>query len=236
MTRRIVLFSLVLMLLAGSGPAVAADAVPRYGTAEIVLSSTNLYDGAAGEPNPFDLAVTAEVVAPSGKRFTVPGFFDGDGGGGQRGRVFKVRVAAGEPGTWNWRIASARAGARRPLGGFRGGGRRPPRIFRPWADRGEPGLAARFPAAAGGAGIPARQVPRRGGAAADPVLPHHVLGAALGRRSPGDARPPRGDGAQQDRRLPRQPRRLQQRRHHPLAGNGGVERPAAFRSAALAHV
>ncbi|MEO6192082.1 MAG: DUF5060 domain-containing protein [Thermoanaerobaculia bacterium] len=123
MTRWIVRFSLLLMLLAtfgpaGSGPAVAADAVPRHGTAEIVLSSSDLYDGATGEPNPFDLAVTAEVVSPSGKRFMVPGFFDGDGAGGQRGRVFKVRVAAEEPGSWSWKIASGVSGLAGRSGSF----------------------------------------------------------------------------------------------------------------------
>jgi hypothetical protein len=103
--RRIVPFALFLAAFAGPGLA-AGEAVPHHGTAEIALTSSTLYDGAAGEPDPFDLALTAEVVSPSGRRFSVPGFFDGDGAGGQSGRVFRVRVAAEETGTWSWRIAS----------------------------------------------------------------------------------------------------------------------------------
>jgi Domain of unknown function (DUF5060)/Putative collagen-binding domain of a collagenase len=94
--------SLFLTLFALAGEA----AVPRHGTAEIVLTAASTYDGAAGEPNPFDLAVTARVVSPSGKRYSVPGFFDGDGQGRQSGRIFKVRVAAGETGLWSWTTAS----------------------------------------------------------------------------------------------------------------------------------
>jgi hypothetical protein len=85
---------------------VAAEPVPRFGTAEIALVADSSYDGAAGEPSPFDLEVTAQVTSPSGKRLSVPGFFDGDGEGGQAGRIFKVRIAAGETGTWRWRMAS----------------------------------------------------------------------------------------------------------------------------------
>lgn len=84
----------------------SAEAVPLYGTEEIALRSSVSYDGIAGVPNPFDLAVTARVTAPSGRRFTVDGFFDGDGEGGSSGRVFKVRVCAGEPGVWTWETAS----------------------------------------------------------------------------------------------------------------------------------
>jgi hypothetical protein len=102
MTCWIVPFALLSTLFTGSGTVV----VPRHGTAEIVLTSASAYDGAAGEPDPFDLKVTARVVSPSGKRYSVPGFFDGDGEGGQSGRIFKVRVAAGETGVWSWSTSS----------------------------------------------------------------------------------------------------------------------------------
>jgi hypothetical protein len=93
--------------------------VPRHGTAEIVLTAASPYDGAAGEPDPFDLEVTARVVSPSGKRYSVPGFFDGDGQGGQSGRVFKVRVAASETGVWSWSTASEVPGLDGLSGRFR---------------------------------------------------------------------------------------------------------------------
>ncbi|HET9211931.1 MAG TPA: DUF5060 domain-containing protein, partial [Thermoanaerobaculia bacterium] len=90
--------------------------MPRYGTAEIVLAAASSYDGAAGDPDPFDLEVTARVVSPSGKRYEVPGFFDGNGEGGQSGRIFKVRVAADEAGVWSWITSSGVPG----LGGLSG--------------------------------------------------------------------------------------------------------------------
>jgi hypothetical protein len=105
MTGRVVWIAALLSALAL--PALATEGqIPLYGTAEIALAADSSYDGAAGEPDPFDLEVTAQVTAPSGKRFTVPGFFDGDGEGGQAGRIFKARVAAGESGVWRWRIES----------------------------------------------------------------------------------------------------------------------------------
>ena len=109
MTERFVALAVasVLCLTVLTVPAGAAgEAVPRHGVAEIALAAGSSYDGAAGEPSPFDLEVTAEVTSPSGKRFSVPGFFDGDGEGGQTGKIFKVRIAAGEAGTWRWKIAS----------------------------------------------------------------------------------------------------------------------------------
>src|ERR1700750_1565262 len=103
-------FVLLLLALNCTGPvvgeAVGEITVPRHGTAEIVLTATSSYDGAAGEPDPFDLEVTAQVVSPSGKRYSVPGFFDGDGEGRQSGRIFKVRVAADEVGVWSWTTSS----------------------------------------------------------------------------------------------------------------------------------
>ncbi|HEV2853286.1 MAG TPA: DUF5060 domain-containing protein [Thermoanaerobaculia bacterium] len=112
MTCRIVGIALLTAMLVTSISAgqTAGQTVPLYGTVEIVLTSNASYNGEAGEPNPFDLDVTAQVVSPSGRRFTVPGFFDGDGQGGAVGRVFKVRVCPDEPGTWKWTIADGTSG------------------------------------------------------------------------------------------------------------------------------
>jgi hypothetical protein len=60
--------------------------------------------------------LTAQVTSPTGKIYTVDGFFDGDGQGGQSGDVFKIRVFADEPGTWSWTTMSDTAG----LGGRSG--------------------------------------------------------------------------------------------------------------------
>jgi hypothetical protein len=124
MTWRIVRFALFAALLATAAVAQAA-AIPLHGTAEIFLTANNAYNGDAGEPNPFDLNVTAQIVSPSGRRLTAAGFFDGDGGGGAVGRIFKVRVAASEAGTWRWTTASDVPGLNGLSGVFTVAGRLP---------------------------------------------------------------------------------------------------------------
>lgn len=95
------------------------EAVLRFDTAEIVLQSSAVYDGSQGTPNPFtDVQLTAQVTAPSGRKYTVDGFFDGDGAGGQTGNVFKVRVFADEAGTWSWTTQSNAAGLNGRTGTF----------------------------------------------------------------------------------------------------------------------
>jgi hypothetical protein len=88
---------------ATTSAAAASPDTARFDTAEVVLHSAAVYDGGQGSPNPFtDVALTADVTAPGGRTFTVDGFYDGDGAGGQSGDVFKVRVFADEAGTWTW--------------------------------------------------------------------------------------------------------------------------------------
>lgn len=106
---------LAVLVLALAFPSRGA-AVPRFDTAEIALRSVAFYSAGQSNPNPFDLALTADVTSPSGRRFAVDGFFDGDGAGGSVGNVFKVRVYADEVGTWSWSTRSAVAG----LGSQRG--------------------------------------------------------------------------------------------------------------------
>lgn len=52
-------------------------------------------------PNPF-LDYRLEVVfqSPGVQAFRVPGFFDADGDGGDRGRIWKARFSPDRPGTW----------------------------------------------------------------------------------------------------------------------------------------
>jgi hypothetical protein len=102
---RSVLSSVLLLSLLLLGSA-SAHAVLCYDTAEIVLNSTTSYNAATGTPNPFDLSLVAQVTAPSGRRYPVTGFFDGNGAGGAIGNVFKVRVFADELGTWRWAVSS----------------------------------------------------------------------------------------------------------------------------------
>lgn len=61
-------------------------------------------------PNPFlDYRLTVRFLAPSGRTYDVPGFFNGDGRGGGAGDQWAARFAADEPGRWRW-CASFRAG------------------------------------------------------------------------------------------------------------------------------
>lgn len=103
----------------------AVQAVPLHGMEEIVLRSSATYDGERGTPNPFEVHLAARVTAPSGRRSTVPGFFDGDGQGGAVGRVFKVRVYAAEAGAWSWEVESSAPGLDGASGRFTVEGRLP---------------------------------------------------------------------------------------------------------------
>jgi hypothetical protein len=61
-------------------------------------------------PNPFlDRRLQVTFTAPSGKTYTVPGFFDGDGNGGASGNVWRAHFSPDQPGTWRYK-ASFREG------------------------------------------------------------------------------------------------------------------------------
>ncbi|HEX2644715.1 MAG TPA: DUF5060 domain-containing protein, partial [Thermoanaerobaculia bacterium] len=114
--------SLVLAGLAAIFPLVGASpaaAVPRFDTAEIVLRSASSFNGNSGTPNPFtSVDLQARVTAPSGRAYTVDGFFDGDGASGAVGNVFKIRIFADEVGTWRWSTTSNTAGLQGQSGSF----------------------------------------------------------------------------------------------------------------------
>src|SRR5689334_4446241 len=84
----------------------AQAAVPRYGTAEVALTSGASYNASSGSPNPFDYSFSATVTAPSGRKYTIPGFFDGNGIGGSIGNIWKFRFYTDEIGTWRWTTSS----------------------------------------------------------------------------------------------------------------------------------
>jgi hypothetical protein len=110
----------VFMFLVGAlATARAGRAVVRFDTAEIVLRSASSFNGSTGTPNPFTTVdLTARVTAPSGRAYTVSGFFDGDGAASAVGNVFKVRVYADEIGTWRWTTTSNTAGLHAQSGSF----------------------------------------------------------------------------------------------------------------------
>ncbi len=69
-------------------------------------------NAAAGGVNPFlDRALDVTFThAESGRTYTVPGFFDGDGAGGSTGQVFRARFTPDAPGQWTYqaRLQSGR--------------------------------------------------------------------------------------------------------------------------------
>ncbi|MCP5049945.1 MAG: DUF5060 domain-containing protein, partial [bacterium] len=57
------------------------------------------------DPNPFlDYRLTVTFTSPSGKKIDVPGFFDGDGAGGELGDVWKVRFTPDAVGNWSYSV------------------------------------------------------------------------------------------------------------------------------------
>ncbi len=66
----------------------------------------------AQDPNPFlDFRLQVTFTSPGGRKYVVPGFFDGDGFGGPRGNIWRVRFAADGPGRWNFRASFRRGPA-----------------------------------------------------------------------------------------------------------------------------
>jgi CubicO group peptidase (beta-lactamase class C family) len=62
------------------------------------------------DPSPFlDYRLQVTFTGPSGQRYNVPGFFDGDGRGGGTGDVWRARFSPDESGRWTFQ-ATFRAG------------------------------------------------------------------------------------------------------------------------------
>jgi hypothetical protein len=110
------------LMLCGLSASAAGGDVLRFDTADIALQASRVYDGLKGLPNPFeDVQLQADVTSPSGRRFSVDGFFDGDGGNGasgSAGKVFKLRIYADEAGLWTWTTTSNDPGLNDRSGSF----------------------------------------------------------------------------------------------------------------------
>ncbi len=62
------------------------------------------------DPNPFtDYRLQVKLAGPSGQVYDVPGYFDGDGMGGEQGDVWRAKFAPDEAGEWSYQ-ASFRSG------------------------------------------------------------------------------------------------------------------------------
>lgn len=63
-------------------------------------------EGLSRDNNPFKKTVDVTFTSPNGQRFTVPGFYDGNGQGNLNGNVWKVRFSPNETGRWTFRSDS----------------------------------------------------------------------------------------------------------------------------------
>jgi len=77
---------------------------PKWGRIEISLAGPD--SQGRGTPNPFSIEVDALLTSPSGKKWRVPGFYDGDGKGRLDGDVWKVRFSPDETGQWSFESKS----------------------------------------------------------------------------------------------------------------------------------
>jgi hypothetical protein len=79
----------------------------------VVLSFTgpSASETTASPNNPFlDYRLNVTFTGPSGQKYVVPGFFDGDGNGGGTGNIWRARFAPDQEGTWTYQ-ASFRKGS-----------------------------------------------------------------------------------------------------------------------------
>jgi hypothetical protein len=120
--------SFLVILLSGCGLAASAQGAEaiaardlghlgefaKWRRVEIVLRGPDSRGRA--DPNPFAVVVDVHFTSSGGRRFKVPGFYDGDGKGKLDGDVWKVRFSAGETGRWTFASESAN----RQLDGYRG--------------------------------------------------------------------------------------------------------------------
>lgn len=79
-------------------PSTPGLSIGLYETLELVFEATET------PTNPFDTyLLKLELNAPDGQTFTIDGFYDGDGSGGQSGNVWKARITPYMLGHWQWR-------------------------------------------------------------------------------------------------------------------------------------
>ncbi len=78
--------------------------VGRHKMLELVFTSASV------PGDPFDACLLKiEVTDPAGETFTVEGFYDGDGNGGQKGNIWKARLCPYQTGIWTWKTTTGDA-------------------------------------------------------------------------------------------------------------------------------
>jgi hypothetical protein len=72
---------------------------PKWGLVELTLQGPSL-NGYSGSPNPFSIKLDGVFRGPDGAEYRVPGYYDGNGAGGQSGNVWKIRFTPDQIGVW----------------------------------------------------------------------------------------------------------------------------------------
>ena len=108
-----VLAGLAGLLLWGAECAVAAgtattveamSSYAKWSPIELIFHGPRMK--ARGNSNPFDIHFDVIFRGPDGRTVTVPGFYDGNGTGGENGNVWKVRFSADKVGRWTYKTRS----------------------------------------------------------------------------------------------------------------------------------
>ncbi len=79
---------------------------PKWDLVELSLPGPDL-NGYSGSPNPFSILLDGTFRGPDGSEHRVPGFYDGDGTGGQSGNVWKIRFTPDQVGDWTVSTSSS---------------------------------------------------------------------------------------------------------------------------------
>jgi len=86
---------------------------------EVEIAFTGPDSRGRGNPNPFGIHVDVTFISPTGGKYRVPGFYNGDGRGGLDGRVWMVRFSADEIGKWTFTSESENKNLDGCTGSFR---------------------------------------------------------------------------------------------------------------------
>ncbi len=94
----------------GTGAATVSGELKKWHPLTLDFAGPSASETDASPNNPFlDYRLQVTFTGPSGQTYTVPGFFDGEGNGGETGDVWRVRFAPDQAGTWSYQ-ASFRKG------------------------------------------------------------------------------------------------------------------------------
>lgn len=95
--------------LLATGPAVITGPMEQYHPITIQFTGPTASE-MDNSPNPFkDYRLQLNLISPSGKTHSIPGYFDGDGRGGATGNIWRAKLTPAEAGQWKY-TASFRRG------------------------------------------------------------------------------------------------------------------------------